>query len=80
MAQHTLGRRPARPECDQETDERGLLHEETCHFQGVDCFDRGVNFACTVIDEYIRTSNFNAEQILQITATLQKKVSRHYES
>jgi len=39
-----------------------------------------VNFACAVIDEYIRTSNYNAEQILQITATLQKKVSRNHES
>mgnify|MGYP003329195856 CR=1 FL=1 len=76
MAQHSFGRRTSGHECDQENGQCRLVHEETALAAGVDCFDRGVNFACTVIEEYINKHRFTPDQLLQITAVLQKKVSK----
>lgn len=80
MAQHIIGRRPTGSECDQEAGECRLVHEEVAIAKGLDCFDRGVNFACHVIEEYITKHRFTPDQLLQIIAVLQKKVSKENES
>ena len=76
MAQHFTRRRTSGHECDQEDGQCGLVHSETALAAGLDCFDRGVNFACTVLEEYILKHKFTPDQLLQIIAVLQKKVSK----
>ena len=80
MAEHITGRRPSGSECDQEVGECRLVHEEVAITQGLDCFDRGVNFACSVVEDYIVNHKFTPDQLLQIVAVLQKKVSKENES
>lgn len=80
MAQHSIGRRPAGHDCDQEAGECRLVHEEVALAKGLDCFDRGINFACHVIEEYITLHKFSPDQLLQIIAVLQKKVSKNESS
>ena len=80
MAEYITGRRPSGSERDQEVGECRLVREETAITQGLDCFDRGVNFTCHVIEEYITKHKFTPDQLLQITAVLQKKVSNQNES
>jgi hypothetical protein len=68
MAEHITGRRPSGSECDQEVGECRLVHEEVAITQGLDCFDRGVNFACSVVEDYIVNHKFTPDQLLQIVA------------
>jgi hypothetical protein len=80
MAQHITGRRPEGLECDQEANNCRLIHQEDDVVERLDCFDRGINFTCHVLEEYITKHGFTSDQLLQIIATLQKKVGNSNEN
>ena len=75
MAKYTFGRRPAGFERSETTDKCRLLHEETGTSEYLKSFDKGVEFTCGVMEEYMN-KGFDVEQLRQIIAALRKKVRK----